>query len=145
MGYDLNALQQQLNNIQRQYQQLQNQNQTQSFQLTPPSPPQIPHQIQYVEGLNGARLYQQAMEANSSEIILDKDEDILYRVSKDANGTPGKKIQRARFVLEDLPPEEEDPVFLTKRDFDSFKEEIRALLQQKSDSVPVSTKGGKTE
>jgi hypothetical protein len=85
------------------------------------------------------------MEANSSEIILDKDEDVLYRVSKDANGTPSKKIQRARFILEDLPPEEEDPVFLTKRDFDSFKEEIRALLQQKPDLTSTSATGGKTE
>ena len=150
MGYDLNAIQQQLDNIQRQYQQLTNRNQTaypNLNQMVPPSPPVAPRQIQYVDGIAGAKLYQQNMEANSSEVILDRNEDILYCVSKDANGTPARKIQRARFTLEDLPEEEGDPIFLTKKDFDSFKEEIKQMLQQKptTSTTSTTTKGGTTK
>ena len=54
---------------------------------------------------------------------MDKDDNILYMVSKDANGTPSKKIKAARFTIEEL--EEEEPAFLTRKDLDDFKEEIR--------------------
>ena len=92
--------------------------------------PVLPHQIQYVEGLNGATLYQTNMPSNSSEIILDKDEDIFYKVSKDANGIPAKKIIRCRFTIEEI--ESEEPDFLTRKDFEEFKEELRQLLSSQS-------------
>jgi len=94
--------------------------------------PQIPipipaHQIQYVEGIAGARLYQESMQSNSSEIIVDKDEDIFYKVSKDANGIPSKKIVRCSFSIVD--EQTDEPTYLTRKDFDDFKEEIRQLLK----------------
>ncbi len=139
MSYDLSGLQNQLQNVTRQYQQLATQipPQTQSIQPSVypiPAPAQIqlstpPRQVQYVEGIAGARLYQQnELPPNSSEIIMDKDDNILYMVSKDANGTPSKKIKAARFTIEEL--EEEEPAFLTRKDLDDFKEEIRQLLSQ---------------
>ena len=37
---------------------------------------------------------------------MDKDENIFYMVSKDANGTPSKHIVRCRFEIEEI---QEDP------------------------------------
>ena len=147
MSYNLESLSQQLQSIQQQYQQLANhQSQPQLFpnqtiqqpipQIQPPAPVR---QIQYVEGMTGARIYQNNLPNNSSEIIMDKNEDLFYKVSKDANGTPTKKIPVARFTVIDTQPEEEEPVFLTRKDFDEFKEEIRQLL---SSPKKEATKGG---
>lgn len=132
-GYDINSLQTQIQNLQRQ---LSGQQQQPMQQIQPPvyQTPQIPipqpvipsRQVQYVEGIAGARLYQDSLPSNSSEVIMDKDENIFYMVSKDANGTPSKRIPRARFTIEEL--EEEEPVFLTRKDFDDFKEEIRQMF-----------------
>ena len=135
MAYDFNAAQQQLNDLSRQYQALTSQ---QLFQPMMPTNQQVPipvpaHQIQYVEGLNGAKLYQDNMQYNSSEIIMDKDEDIFYKVSKDANGIPSRHIIRCRFSVEEL--EAEEPAFLTKKDLDDFKEEIRQMLNASSQEI----------
>lgn len=134
MAYDFNLSQQQLSDLIRQYQQLQNiqpqQNTPQNFVLPQTVPIPVPsHQVQYVEGIEGARKYQlERLQPNSSEVIMDKDDNIFYMVSKDANGTPSKKIPVARFQLEE-PPEEESPTFLTRKDLDEFKEEIKQLLK----------------
>lgn len=136
MAYNPNTLQQQLQDLSRQYQSLVGQ------QIIPTSPVQIPvlpHQIQYVEGLNGATLYQTNMPSNSSEIILDKDEDIFYKVSKDANGIPAKKIIRCRFTIEEI--QSDEPDFLTRKDFEEFKEELRQMFSaQSSTPLKVETK-----
>ena len=134
---NLNTLQQQIQNLQQQYQSLLgNQTQQQVFPnfqspLPQPVPVQVPipvppRQVQYVEGMAGAKLYQDNLPSNSSEVIMDKDENIFYLVSKDANGTPSKRITRCRFEIEDY--QEEEPIFLTRRDFDDFKEEIRQMF-----------------
>ena len=133
---NLNTLQQQIQNLQQQYQSLIG-NQTppvfQGFQqqVSQPVPVQVPipvptRQVQYVEGMPGAKLYQDNLPSNSSEVIMDKDENIFYLVSKDANGTPSKHITRCRFEVEDY--KEEEPAFLTRKDFDDFKEEIRKMF-----------------
>lgn len=155
MSYNLDSLTQQLTDLQRQYNQLSAlQSQTQLFpnqqaqvpqQMSFPQQPAQAHQIQYVEGLSGARLYQNGLLPNASEIIMDKNEDIFYKVSKDANGIPAKKIPAGRFVIEEEVAEEE-PVFLTRKDFDDFKEEIRTLFKQNATDKPINNvpvvKGG---
>ena len=129
MAYGQNPninLQSQLQDLSRQYQQLLGQ--PAAFPVQPQIPIPIPaHQIQYVEGIAGARLYQESMQSNSSEIIVDKDEDIFYKVSKDANGIPSKKIVRCSFSIVD--EQTDEPTYLTRKDFDEFKEEIRQLLK----------------
>lgn len=144
MAYNSNTLQQQIQDLGRQYQQLINQQnvpfqQTQIPQMQMPTPPvQIPivqsRQVQYVEGMAGARLYQDGLPSNSSEIIMDKDGDIFYMVSKDANGTPSKRIPHGHFIIDE--DEEEEPAFLTRKDFDEFKEEIRQLFASSSQQKP---------
>ena len=125
-----NDFQQKLQDLSRQYQQFSTQ--AQSFQPAAiPQPqqipmPQPPRQVQYVDGISGARLYQDNMQPNSSEIIMDKNENLFYHVSKDANGTPARYIPTGRFTIEET--KEEEPLFLTRKDFDEFKEEIRQML-----------------
>lgn len=133
-NFDPQSLQRQIEDMQKQYRQF---TQTQPQQVFPPlqapAPVVVPHQIQYVEGIAGARLYQEGMAANSSEIIMDKDDDIFYRVSKDANGIASRKIPMARFTIEE-PVEQTDDMYLTKKDLNDFKEEIIALFQKSTKS-----------
>lgn len=137
MPYNQNILQSQLQDLSRQYAQLMGQSQAVLPFQAQQQIPIPPRQIQYVEGIAGARLYQDGMPANSSEIIVDKDEDIFYKVSKDANGIPSKKIIRCGFTVMDDSPEE--PTYLTRKDLDDFKEEIRQMLTQRTPAASSST------
>ena len=128
---NLNSLQQQIQNLQQQYQNMTSPNMIVPQQVPMSQPVQVPipvpsRQVQYVEGIAGAKLYQDNLPSNSSEIIMDKDENIFYMVSKDANGTPSRHITRCRFEIEEI--QEEEPAFLTRKDFDDFKEEIRRMF-----------------
>lgn len=121
MAYDLNSLYQQLQNIQQQYNNIQTQTTTNNIPMIQQS-----RQIKYVEGINGARVFLTNLPNNTSEIIMDSKEDIFYVVSKDANGTPAK-IMQGRFTIEET-TEQEEPVFLTRKDLDEFKEELKQFL-----------------
>ena len=136
---NLNSLQQQIQNLQQQYQNMASQNMVVPQQVPMPQPVQVPipvpsRQVQYVEGIAGAKLYQDNLPSNSSEIIMDKDENIFYMVSKDANGTPSRHITRCRFEIEEI--QEEEPAFLTRKDFDDFKEEIRRMFASSQPAQP---------
>lgn len=137
MSYNPNSnFQQQLQDLSRQYQQLSQQTMYQPVVM--PQPQQIsipipPKQVQYVEGIGGAKLYQENMQSNSSEIIMDKNENIFYHVSKDANGIPSKHIPVCRFTIEET---QEEPTILTRKDLDDFKEEIRQMLANKNSDPP---------
>lgn len=137
MAYNPDVFQQQLQDLSRQYQQLQTMPQfTQQASMPMPQMPVVSHQVQYVEGIAGAMKYQlEKLPYNSSEIIMDKDTNIFYMVSKDANGTPAKKIPAGRFSIEEI---QEEPASLTRKDFEDFKDEIRALLSERQNiSAPV--------
>lgn len=138
MAYNADIFQQQLQDLSRQYQQLQSSPQfTQPTSMPLPQMPVVSRQVQYVQGITGAMKYQlEQLPYNSSEIIMDKDDNIFYMVSKDANGTPARKIPCGRFVIEEI---EEESVTLTRKDFEDFKDEIRALLNQSKPtaSTPV--------
>lgn len=94
-----------------------------------PTIPQIPSQIKYVDGINGAKELQSKMLPNSSEIVMDKNEDLFYVLSKDANGDVPKLMQMGRFTLES--EESNEPVYVTKKDFDAFEQKIISLLEDK--------------
>lgn len=141
---NLNSLQQQIQNLQQQYQNMTSPN----MQVPIPQPVQVPipvpsRQVQYVEGIAGAKLYQDNLPSNSSEIIMDKDENIFYMVSKDANGTPSRHITRCRFEIENI--QEEEPAFLTRKDFDDFKEEIRRMFASSQPAQVTLSSGAKKE
>ncbi len=141
MAYNFDIASQQLQDLQRQYQQLYNSQQPQNNLFQQPIQPPIPsRQVQYVEGIEGARIYQQNLPSNSSEIIMDKEENIFYYVSKDANGTPSKRIPVGHFsIQDDIQEEPTEPTFLTRKDLDEFKEEIRRMFAE-AQSQPQTQK-----
>lgn len=148
MAYNFNVLQQQLQNLNRQYQELGStipqvppalqQPVPQPVVQQPISAPIPVRQIQYVDGLQGAFIYQNSLTPNSSEIIMDKNDNVFYVVSKDANGTPSRQIPRARFDVEEL--QQEEPIALTRKDLDNFKEEIRQMIADVQVKPTATTK-----
>lgn len=151
MPYPYNAtnnnLQQQIQDLTRQFQQYNTQAAPyQPIMMPQPQPIQVPiptRQVQYVEGIGGAKLYQDNMQPNSSEIIMDKNENIFYYVSKDANGTPSRHISVGRFTIEEQT--EDEPSFLTRKDLDDFKEEIRQMFaKQNTPATKTTTTATKT-
>lgn len=143
---NLNSLQRQIQDLQQQYQAVTNPNISTIPQVQMPVQVPIPiptRQVQYVEGIAGAKLYQDNLPANSSEIIMDRDDNIFYQVSKDANGTPARRIIRCRFEVEDI--QEEEPMFLTRKDFDDFKEEMRQMLMNQNQKQVTLSSGIKKE
>ena len=126
---NFNSLQRQIQDLQQQYQVGMNPNIPQVPQVQIPVQVPVPvpsRQVQYVDGMAGAKMYQDNLPANSSEIIMDRNENIFYQVSKDANGIPSRHIDRCRFEVEDI--QEEEPMVLTRKEFDDFKAEIRQLF-----------------
>ena len=106
--------------------------------------PIITHQVQYVEGIAGARKYQlEKLQPNSSEVIMDKNDNIFYHVSKDANGTPASRIPIGRFSIEE--ESTQDTASITRKDFDEFKEEIRQLFSVKADAQKSTAPAPKKE
>lgn len=114
--------------------QLANYQQPQPIPLQTPNtvqnPVQMPSQIKYVDGIPGAKEYQSKMLPNSSEVIMDKNDDVFYVVSKDANGVSPKKIPFSRFSLEF--EETDEPAYVTKKDFDAFESRILEILGAKN-------------
>ena len=94
-------------------------------------PEQIPQPPQYVDGPDGARRFQQRLLNNSSAIVFDKNDDIFYGLSKDANGISPAKLPRYRFVLED--EIEENPVYVTKDDLEKFKAELLDAISKSTE------------
>ena len=84
-------------------------------------------QVKYVDGIAGAKEYQSKMPNNSSEIIMDKNEDLFYVVSKDANGACPKSMPIGRFTIEQ--EQTDEPQYVTRKDFDAFEARITKLLQ----------------
>ena len=119
--------QKQANDLAAQINQLQKLQQT-SYpgSLTPfvPSPP--PH-IDYVQGIDGAKEYLKNMPANGQAVLMDKDEAKFYVVSKDANGNAAP-VAFAHFTLE-TEQTPEVPEYVTKRDFETFKAELKTMLK----------------
>lgn len=104
-----------------------NQLQQMQFPMQMPSPPPIPPQIDYVKGIEGAREFLRNMPASGKKILMDQDDAIFYVVSKDANGTPAP-IMFSRFELQ-TEQEPEQPMYVTKSDFDKAIDEIKKMLK----------------
>ena len=84
-----------------------------------------PEQIKTVTGLDGAKAYLQKMPANSSAVLMDNNENVFYSVKKDTNGM-AFPIAIGRFTLET--EQEQTSSYVTKKDFDDFKAELKSLL-----------------
>lgn len=143
---NFNSLQRQIQDLQQQYQVTTNPNIPPVPQVQVPVQVPIPipsRQVQYVDGIAGAKMYQDNLPANSSEIIMDRNENIFYQVSKDANGIPSRHIDRCRFEVEDI--QEEEPMVLTRKEFDDFKAQILQVLANQNQKQVTLSSGVKKE
>ena len=110
--------QQQLNDLQRSYNQL-----GKAF----PSPLPQPRQLQHVSGVEGAKKHaRDEMNSGDTDVVFDDDEDMFYVVSKSQDGLVQPLIL-GRFTLEKEPPK---PEYATKQDFEELKKEILSLLKK---------------
>ena len=124
LTYDPNSYNAQLARIQSQIATMQ-----QPYQPAPPV--QIP-QIQHVSGIDGAKAFQKDIPASASIILMDSNEDKFYMVSKDANGNMNPVVT-GRFTLE----QEQNDVYVTKKDFEEFKTELKKLLKGANNEQPA--------
>ena len=83
-------------------------------------------QIDSVDGIKGAKEYQDSLAPGSSAIIADRNENVLYMVSVDANGNSPEEITVLDFQIRKQKAEQ--PQYVTRQDFDAFASEIKALL-----------------
>ena len=100
---------------------------------TVPSLPAPPLHIDYVQGIEGAREFQNKMPPSSSAVIMDKDDATFYVVSKDANGSAAP-IAFAHFELQTEAAKAE-PQYITKQDFDDFRAELMDMLSRRGDGA----------
>ena len=132
VNFDPNSYNAQLAAIQRQINSMsyqpavQAQPQTQLLQNT--------QQVAHVSGLEGAKVYQKTLGPESSVVVLDNDEDTMYMLSTDANGNP-KPIAICRYTVETEASQSNN--FVTKQDFDEFKNELKELLKGAMNEQPA--------
>ena len=92
----------------------------------------VPPQIDYVNGLEGAKTYLREMPANGQKVLMDRGDDKFFVVSKDANGVAAP-VMIGHFTIEQEQPQE--PAYATKADFEAFKTELKQLLAEKGDKA----------
>ena len=93
------------------------------------APAQSANRFDCVDGLEGARAFQQKMLASSKHIVWDNTKDVFYVLQKDANGTPSR-IQICPFTIE-MEPTMED-MYVTKEDFNALVSRIDQLISTNS-------------
>ncbi len=79
--------------------------------------------IQYVQGETGAKGY--PVTSGYTMMLMDSEQPRFYIKSVDPSGIPTMKAFKFEEIVE---PEPEKAEYITKADFDAFKEEIKALL-----------------
>lgn len=79
MALNLENYNQQMASIQGQIAAMQNQKPAYQPPVLPtPTPPPEPHQLKYVDGPDGAREFQDDLPSNSSDVVFDKNDDVLF-------------------------------------------------------------------
>ena len=78
-----------------------------------------------VDGIEGAKAYQQKMLSSTKHIVWDSQRDVFYVLQKDANGQPAR-IQICAYTVE-LEPTMEDK-YVSKEDFNKLVSRLDALI-----------------
>lgn len=84
-----------------------------------------------VDGLEGARAFQQKMLASTKHIVWDNQRDVFYVLQKDANGNP-QRIQICAYTVEMEPTMEEK--YVSRDDFNALVSKLDALLAKEADN-----------
>ena len=101
-------------------------------QASSAGPGQIPapaeSRFDVVDGLDGAKAYQQKMLAGTRHIVWDSGRDAFYVLQKDANGQAAR-IQICTYTVELEPTMEEK--YVSREDFNALVSRLDALIAQK--------------
>lgn len=92
-----------------------------------PEPQAPPGRYDCVDGLEGARAFQQKMLSNTRHIVWDSGKDVFYVLQKDANGQPAR-IQICAYTVEMEPTMEEK--YVSREDFNALVSRLDALLKE---------------
>lgn len=110
--------QQQLNDLQRSYNQL-----GRSF-----GQPRSPKKLRYVPGIEGAKKHaQEELEPGDEDTVFDENEDRFFIVRKSPDGYVLPLLIGSGYTLENEPPK---PEYATKQDFAELRKEILELLKK---------------
>ena len=93
--------------------------------------PEPQNRFDCVDGLEGARAFQQKMLASTRHIVWDSQADVFYVLQKDANGNAAR-IQIGKFTLEPEPTMEEK--YVTREDFNTLVSKLDQLLKKGDDN-----------
>lgn len=131
MAFDTESYNKQVADIQKQLANLYSQTQTAPMVQTSVQPMFIPpHKIPTFASTAGAEAHLHDMPAGSSEIGAHATENIIYLLAKDANGVP-QPIQMAKYSF--INPQDDPSGYVTRKDFDAFKMELKDMLVKKGD------------
>lgn len=86
-----------------------------------------PNKFDCVDGLEGARAFQQKMLASTRHIVWDSQKDVFYVLQKDANGTP-QRIQICPFTVTLEQTMEER--YVTREDFNALVSKLDQLINK---------------
>ena len=91
--------------------------------------PDVPaaNKFDCVDGIEGARAYQQKMLPSTKHIVWDSGAPVFYVLQKDANGT-AQRIQIGTFTMEMEPTMEEK--YVSREDFNVLAAKIDQLLNK---------------
>lgn len=132
MALDSESYNKQVADIQKQLANLYNQTQATPMVQTSMQPMFVPpHKILTVSSMAGAEAHLHDMPAGSSDIAAHATENIIYLLAKDANGVP-QPIQMAKYSF--INPQEDPSGYVTRKDFDDFKEELKGWLGKKGEA-----------
>lgn len=96
--------------------------------------------ITYCQGETGAKGYPLAN--GYTMLLMDSEAQKFYIKQTDAAGIPTMK----KFKFEEIvDPEPEKAEYITKKDFDDFRQEIIGLLQPAKEPKTTKAKGGETD
>ena len=110
------SFQQQLNDLQRSYNQL-------------GKPLVTPHEIRKTSGLDAAKTWaQENLAPGESADLFDENKDIFYVVSKSPEGVV-QPVILGEFTLKPEPPK---PEYATKQDLDEIKSMIQSLMDKEA-------------
>ena len=102
----------------------------------PPASIKRYRQIDSVDGIKGAKEYQDSLAPGSSAIIADRNDNVLYMVSVDANGNSPDEIVVVDYQIrkQNASETKSEEVYVLKKDFEAFADEVKKALIKESDN-----------
>ena len=110
-------------------------------QMSSPNQPQQQSGIIWVQGEAGAKSYLVA--PNTTVQLWDSEAQVIYLKSADASGMPSMKIidytiRNAAPTTQQQMPQGQQVLYVTKNEFDAFKQEVQKMIGGKVNESTVS-------